>query len=331
MDITIPYYEDNTRISNSNIGWFIKNGPLYLKRMLDGLEDSLKLPQLEKGSMIHEYILQPDEFWNHYVVLDFEIPKVKQQKDFLEEYNKLVKINPLESQDKLKLEAYRSAYSNKKPDNKCIEEAEGLIMCYMDYLEYLDKKDDKKIISFADLNLLKTIKNNIQKHKKANELLFDFPISYEVHNEFHINWEYPKASEFGDLPCKSLLDRLMIDHTNKEIILIDLKTTNEIYNFITSVDKYDYNRQLAYYWLAIHWYFKHELEIDIDGYSFKSYIIAIENSGNCEIRVFEIDPVNIEARLPIIDKIIKLIAWHKDNNLWEHTKEYYDNDGVEKL
>lgn len=27
MDISIPYYEDNTRISNSNIGWFLKKDP----------------------------------------------------------------------------------------------------------------------------------------------------------------------------------------------------------------------------------------------------------------------------------------------------------------
>ena len=63
MNITIPYYEDMTRISNSNIGWFIKNGPKYLKEMLNKEREGLKLPQLEKGTMIHEYILQPDEFW----------------------------------------------------------------------------------------------------------------------------------------------------------------------------------------------------------------------------------------------------------------------------
>ena len=38
MDISIPYYEDLTRISNSNIGWFLKKGPKYLKEMLDGKE-----------------------------------------------------------------------------------------------------------------------------------------------------------------------------------------------------------------------------------------------------------------------------------------------------
>ena len=40
MDIPIPYYEDFTRISNSNIGWFLNKGPAYLHKKLSGqLED----------------------------------------------------------------------------------------------------------------------------------------------------------------------------------------------------------------------------------------------------------------------------------------------------
>ena len=61
MDISIPYYEDNSRISNSALGWFIKYGPQYLRNMLDGKEEGLKGSFLEKGTMIHEYILQPDK------------------------------------------------------------------------------------------------------------------------------------------------------------------------------------------------------------------------------------------------------------------------------
>lgn len=57
--------------------------------------------------MIHEYLLQPDEFWKDYIILDFAIPKVKQQKDLLDEYHRLIQVNPLESQDKLKLLAYK--------------------------------------------------------------------------------------------------------------------------------------------------------------------------------------------------------------------------------
>ena len=327
MDITIPYYEDMNRISNSNIGWFIKKGPKYLKEMLNNEREGLKLPQLEKGTMIHEYILQPEEFWKDYIILDFEVPKVKQQKDFCEAY-----VSSLELlEDDKKLQAYRSSYTNTKSSQIALKEASELCNKYESYINYLKQKDDKKVISFADLNLLKTIKKNLEEHKKANELLYNFPNTFEVHNEFHINWEYPNAFEDKELSCKSLLDRVMIDHENKKIILIDLKTTSDIYNFQHSVEEFDYYRQLTYYWTALAWYFKNELFLDIDEYEGETYIIAIQSYDGNEVRVFKIDEAELSNKLKVIDNAIKRIAWHKNNNLWEHTKEYYEGNGSEVL
>lgn len=328
MDISIPYYEDLTRISNSNIGWFLKKGPKYLKEMLDGKE-GLKASFLDKGTMIHEYILQPEEFWKDYIILDFAVPKVKQQKDLLEFYANAKMVDPLASEDDILLMSYNSAYSNNKSIDKRIQEAKELVELYQNYIEYFKNKDSKKVISFADLNMLKTIKKNMEDHKKANELLFNYPETFEVHNEFHINWEYPNASSLGDLPCKSLLDRVMIDHTNKKIILVDIKTTADVYNFKHSVEEFDYCRQLAYYWLAIHWYFKNELKLNIEEYEYETYIVAVQSHDGYEVRVFKFNPKTIEERLVTIDYAIKRIAWHKDNNLWDHMKEYYDEDGAE--
>lgn len=328
MDISIPYYEDLTRISNSNIGWFLKKGPRYLKEMLDGKE-GLKASFLDKGTMIHEYILQPEEFWKDYIILDFAVPKVKQQKDLLEFYANAKMVDPLASEDDILLMSYNSAYSNNKSIDKRIQEAKELVELYQNYIEYFKNKDSKKVISFADLNMLKTIKKNMEDHKKANELLFNYPETFEVHNEFHINWEYPNASTLGDLPCKSLLDRVMIDHTNKKIILVDIKTTADVYNFKHSVEEFDYCRQLAYYWLAIHWYFKNELKLNIEEYEYETYIVAVQSHDGYEVRVFKFNSKAIEERLVTIDYAIKRIAWHKDNNLWDHMKEYYDEDGAE--
>ena len=126
MKIDIPYYEDNTRISNSAIGWFLKKGPKYLRDMLDGKEKGLELPQLERGTMIHEYILQPEEFWKDYEVLDFEIPKVKQQKDLCERYSKLKLTDPLERETSILLRSYITAYSNDKGAAPKITEARGI-------------------------------------------------------------------------------------------------------------------------------------------------------------------------------------------------------------
>lgn len=330
MDISVPYYEDLTRISNSNIGWFLKKGPRYLKEMLDGKE-GLKASFLDKGTMIHEYILQPEEFWKDYIILDFAVPKVKQQKDLLEFYANAKMVDPLASEDDILLMSYNSAYSNNKSIDKRIQEAKELVELYQNYIEYFRNKDSKKVISFADLNMLKAIKKNMEDHKKANELLFKYPETFEVHNEFHINWEYPNASTLGDLPCKSLLDRVMIDHTNKKIILVDIKTTADVYNFKHSIEEFDYCRQLAYYWLAIHWYFKNELKLNIEEYEYETYIVAVQSHDGYEVRVFKFNPKTVEERLVAIDYAIKRIAWHKDNNLWDHMKEYYDEDGAEMI
>lgn len=328
MDISIPYYEDLTRISNSNIGWFLKKGPRYLKEMLDGKE-GLKASFLDKGTMIHEYILQPEEFWKDYIILDFAVPKVKQQKDLLEFYSTARLVDPFASEDDILIMSYEAAYNNNKSKEKKIQEAKELVELYQNYIEYFRNKDSKKVISFADLNMLKAIKKNMEDHKKANELLFNYPETFEVHNEFHINWEYPNASSLGDLPCKSLLDRVMIDHTNKKIILVDIKTTADIYNFKHSVEEFDYCRQLAYYWLAIHWYFKNELKLNIEEYEYETYIVAVQSHDGYEVRVFKFNSKAIEERLITIDYAIKRIAWHKNNNLWDHMKEYYDEDGAE--
>ena len=140
MKIEIPYYEDNTRISNSAIGWFLKKGPRYLKDMLDGKEEGISGKYLDKGTMIHMYLLQPDEFWDNYEVLDFVVPKVNQQKTLCIEYVQELVVNPLEDTDKLLLKSYNKAYSNSKSDDKKLEELSKLLKHSQNILYTLSSK-----------------------------------------------------------------------------------------------------------------------------------------------------------------------------------------------
>lgn len=325
MIIDKPYYEDMSRISNSGIGWFLKKGPQYYHDMITGKEEGLKLPQLEKGTMIHEYLLQPEEFWKDYVILDYEIPKVKQQKDFCEAYASSLEL----IEDDKKLKAYRRSYNNTKSDAIALNEATELVNKYETYIDYLRNTiDNKKVISFADLNMLKKIKENINNHKKANELLSDMP-GCECNNEFHINWEIKIGNWLA--PCKSLLDRVIFDHANKKIIYIDLKTTSDVYNFKHSVEEFDYYRQFAYYLMAITWYMK-DCDIDISDYDTELYIIAIQTNGSYEVRVF--DMLNEEELLDsknIIINALSELSYHYQTNNWEHTRNYYEGNGTEKL
>lgn len=338
MIIDKPYYEDNTRISNSSIGWFLKKGPLYFRNMLDGKEEGLKLPQLEKGTMIHEYILQPDEFWNDYVILEYDVPKVKQQKEFCDWYATLKATDPLEDEDKILLNAYNKAYSNKLSDDSKLAIAKDFIQRYDEYIKSKSLNNTKKAISLADLNMLKTIKSNIEKHKKANKLLTDTP-GVESHNEFHINWTFPIKTDSLKMdenkiwyaPCKSLLDRCIFDHVNKKIILIDLKTTSDVYNFKHSVEEFDYYRQIAYYLLAITWYMKDQ-DIDISDYDCEAYIVAIQTNGSYEVRVFNMfNEIELDSRKNIIINALSELSYHYQTNNWEHTRSYYEGNGTEEL
>lgn len=320
-EIKIPYYEDNSRISNSNIGVFLKKGPKALKEMLDGTSEKQNIPAFEKGTMIHMYLLQPDEFWDNYVILDFEKPTSAAQIKFAELLVNTSEIEP----NRAILSAYQASYSIKgKSEDKMLAEGLEIAQKLSQYIEYLklNRNTTKKIISWADLNMLKAIKANVINHKKANELLFELDKTCETHNEFHINWDYHV------IPCKSLLDRIIFDHEKQEAIIVDIKTTSDVYDFEHSIKQFDYIRQLAYYTKAAINYMFYSKEIDTI-YDIKHYIIAIQNNSNYAVRVINFTEDQIKEKYPIINDALLDIEWHIDHNKWDFKKEYYDGDGSE--
>lgn len=324
MKIDKPYYEDNTRISNSAIGWYLNKGPRYLRDMLDGKEEGLKLPQLEKGTMIHEYILQPEIFWNDYEIADYKVPTTEKQKEFCRLVNESLE---LLQDDKLS-KAYKQVYvTDKMSDEIILVKAKKMYDEYKSYIDSLSKTS-KKTITWSDYRMLEQIKKNIVEHKAAVELLDNQ--DYECHNEFHINWEYHIKETDYTMLCKSLLDRVKIDHVNKRVILIDLKTTSTIYDFKHSVDSFDYYRQMAYYILALTWYFK-DLGFDIENYDVEVYIIAI-STQTYEIRVFNmLDEQVLSNKARVIVSVLSDLSYNFKNNLWDHTREYYEGPGIEQL
>lgn len=325
MDISIPYYSDKSRISNSNIGWFINNGPTYLYKMLttDSEESN---SYLERGTMIHEYILQPEEFQKDYVFWDKDKPASANQEKFCRELANSVEIEP----NKAILSAYKNAYSVlRQSDDKMLSEGVKIAFKLKDYIEFIRSNDTRTMISAYELNMLNKIKENVYSHKLANILLGD-KISNDgfTSNEFHINWYHNTYNA----KCKSLLDRLVVDFKNHKVIIIDLKTTVNIYKFEDSIKKYDYCRQLMYYTMAVKWWLQNEKQVDVTKFSFDYYIIAIDtNTSNHDVRVFKISNKDVESKIDTINTALEHIMWHKDNNLWEHSKEYYEGGGEEYL
>ena len=333
MDISIPYYEDLTRISNSNIGWFLNKGPAFLHKMLTDPPPEEKNPVLERGTMIHEFILQPEEFQKDYVVWNKSRPSSAQQEKFCQALASSLEIEP----NRAILSAYKEAYSTAgKSEDKMLSEGLKIASTLKDYIDFLKANDGRIMISPWDVKMLEKIKHNIQSHKLANEIvncpkmLFeDFSSTEPIllnHHEFHINWESRKG-----VKCKSLLDGLTLDFKNKKAIIYDLKTTQKLWHFEDSINQYDYLRQLSYYYSAVCWYMRDELGEDYFDWTFEFYIIGIDTTGSNEIRVFKISKEAVDSRGLIIIKALDAIAWHQSTGKWEHSREYYEGDGSEQL
>ena len=346
MDISVPYYEDLSRISNSNIGWFLQKGPAFLHKMLTDPPPEEKNPVLERGTMIHEYILQPEEFQKDYVVWDKSRPSSAQQEKFCQALASSLELEP----NRAILDAYKQAYSTAgKSEDKMLSEGLKIASTLKDYIDFLKANDGRIMISHWDYQMLEKIKQNIQSHKLAKNIiwpdgnLMDYnysnmpkyfkdghiadysPLTF---HEFHINWEW-----YGEMPvaCKSLLDGLTLDFKNKKAIIYDLKTTAKLWHFEDSIEMYDYCRQLAYYTMAVKWYLKNECNENTDDWTFEYYIIGIDTTGSYEIRVFRVEEFMVQSRNYVIQDTLTDIAWHQANDKWEHSRDYYEGDGSESL
>lgn len=332
----IPYYEDNTRISNSAIGWFLNKGPAYFRNMLDGKEKGLDLPQLRKGTMIHEFLLQPDQFWNDYVLFDGDKPKSAQAQKFCENLINTVEIEL----NKQLSEAYRKSYSIVgKSEDKILSEALKISVEYKDYIEAIKSK--KILISQYDLDQLMKIQHNVEEHKLANKLLQKVGCysNMHVYHEFQINWDYWIVDElnhgaYTPIACKSLLDSCTFNFDTRTCTIMDIKTTAKLWHFEDSMKEFDYCRQLCFYQEAVYWYLTNVLELsngEIDKWRFEFYIIAIDTTGSNEIRVFRLATPQVTSRGVTIHDFMKVYLWHLGTENWDHSYDYYTGDGSETL
>lgn len=320
MEITTPYYNDMSRISNSNIGWFIKYGPAYLHKMLTNPPEEDGTAAMKRGTMIHMYLLQPEEFVETYEQLDITEPKSVNQKKFCELVANSVELEP----DLALLNAYKGAYSTVgQSDDLMLSKAKEMASTLKSYIAYLKNENRKIKISRYDVAMLENIRDNVENHKLAKELLN--PSEGETHHEFHINWE------FGGVKCKSLLDSINFNIENKICTIVDLKTTVHIGCFEESMKEYDYLRQLCFYWMAARWYILNELDENPILWEYAFYIIAIDTVGDNEIRVFKITEEQLFTRSNVITNTLDEIRWHQKTGNWDHHKQYYDGDGSETL
>lgn len=315
-----PYYEDNTRISNSSIGWFLNRGPSYFSKVLSGeIKQDPPTSAMRKGTAIHAAILQPDEFLKNYVTIK-NYPISTQQKSFCKALAKTLEIEP----NKAILSAYKEAYSIiGKNDEKMLSEGLKIASEYNDYIEAI--KENKIALSISQMGKIVDILSKIKDHIGAKQVLEDEG-EYEDHivfHEFQINWDY------HGLLCKSLLDSITFFPEEKVACIMDVKTTSHIWNFEDSVKTFDYGRQMAFYQMAVEWYLN-KIGEDAKNWLITVHILAVSTEKLSEVRVFHVDEDLLSERLKIAKNALLDIKYLREVG-FEHSPGYYKFNGIEHL
>ncbi len=311
MNNNTLYYSDR-KISNSALGYFMES-PKYFILMLDKILEGISGAFLERGEAYHMFILERDEFEKTYTVCDFVKPRGEQENIFCE---KIASSNLVEYSDII-IEAYSAAYKTdglpkETIAGKGLEKARKL----SSYIAYLKQsKEGKRTISKADKEWLELLSNEIINNKTANSLIYERKPTAEYYTESYIEWEY--TFEGNSIPCKSLIDRFVVDHDTKEILLVDLKTSSSFYEFPTkSFIKYDYARQLAFYIRALKYWISTERP-ELADYEIKSHIVCVSTDKRfADVQVYAISKETLKEADDRIEILLQEITKRWATNNW---------------
>lgn len=145
-----------------------------------------------------------------------------------------------------------------------------------------------------------------------------------------IEWKYK------EIECKSEIDKLIIDHNNKKIIITEIKTNWDHENFEYTYLKLRYDLAASFYYLAVLNYFINKTYPE---YYIDFQFLVIDTSPN-GLRAL-IKPLNYEDieksligfkingwEYKGLNKLIEEIEWCQNTGNWNISKEAFENKSI---
>lgn len=311
-------YYDNDAISQSRLKLLCTH-PSSFKNY-----KSASGPSLSLGSLVDSMLLTPKETKERFYILNKEINVSDDIKNIWNKYfeEREVLDNFDIDEDRVNTIAKDCKYRLTQDKARLKYVLEG-----KDYFNLLIESKGKTIIN-KDLNdraneVVKSLKNNL-----FTKELFNLK---KIETQVELYFELKKFP----FKLKALLDFIIIDHKKKTIRPFDLKTTSEKTTYFKkSVYKYRYDFQAAFYTVA--------LQIIYPDYKILPFCFVVENTiypGSPLIYECTDSTLVIGALGGEVDgkkykgfiECLEMLTWHTETNIWNYTKEEYENNGKVKL
>lgn len=311
-----PYY------SYSKLAKFYREGP---KGLIS--EEKIETDSLRFGSLVDCILTNQENFKNLYLVAD--IPKISASVRKIIEtvFQKLPqKVSNLKDVDKdllLSILHKEDYYPNYKDEKKL----EKIIKTGSAYFNLLFIREDKIIISQDEYNEAVECVQVLKNSPFTKKFITDNPFNSQIETQYQVKFE----GEYHNIGIRGIFDKLIVDHQNKVIIPIDLKTTgsNEE-NFPHSVVSWNYWIQADLYMYML------SQAISKDDY-FKDF--KIEDFRFIVINRYTKSPIVWVLSIPQLTEVLKqnhikswkeLILeayWHDKYNKYDYSYETYQANG----
>lgn len=218
-NVTESEYRADKAISYSTISRFEREG----WRKISSLFDRIDTPSLTFGSAVDTLLTDGSEAFNEsFIVCEFpalsdslvSITKYLHN-NFHETHRKLSSISDSEINNAALMFGY---YSNPKYENFRIK---NIKESCDEYYSLLTLAEGKTILSQSDYEDVITCADELKNNPATSNFFMVNPFETHIEKVFQLKFK----AEFNGIPVRCMFDELIVDHENKIIYPIDLKTT----------------------------------------------------------------------------------------------------------
>ena len=303
--------------------------PRDVKKAIDGERKETR--SLGLGSLVDILLTSPEEFHDNFYVLDGNVP-TEAYLNLAKEYIRLKELYLIETQGNIELfDKNKTILQARSNINFQSNWKEATLLTNFEencteYIAKVEEADGRTLISPYDYSLGKRLTEGTKTNpftsryfnaEEGIEIIYQLPIVFVTKEGYEL---------------KSLPDVVYIDHNNKTIQILDIKTFGE--SFLKNYFKYKYYYQGAIYTFAVTSYLFNERK-DLMEYSMLPFkFIAIDTSENYLPTVYQMREEDLTAATwggTISDrkvigwlKLTEDFYWHLNKDMWDYSREVYE-------
>ena len=329
-----------SHLSYSKLALLDKSPKDFYRKYIEGEEVIEEKHAVNLGSLIDCLLTEPDNLYNIFKVVAHNEP-TGLMKDYtsvyIDNYKKLLADTDSSVSDGEKqLAAHEQAYATKIFKISLDKVIERFNKEAKDYAMAVATAGDKIIVTSEDFLKASACSTALLNNKFTKDFLSLYIVGnkekiYQLDDTFEIlNSGYP-------LTFKVKLDLVIIDHDNKTIQPLDIKTTSSSpYAFTKSMYSYRYDIQGALYSHYIKHVFKARKGLeDYKVLDFKYIVVNVDYPKNPLIwkLSYNDNRAAFAGKLAGYNRagiweLINDLRWHLENDLWDYSRELYENNGV---